>query len=284
MEAVLRLLRGVASEDLSREFEVTERELIAWRDEFLEAGMLALTGGDGNEPAIGAPAKRPRRQPSSTAGSPDRIGWREQEPRRAHGKPSARPGGAQAGLRERKKARTRAAIREHAMRLFREHGYAETTVNQIAEAAEVSPSTFFRYFATKEDVVFEDEADAMLAEKFDALPQGLSPVRMVFRALLEAMASTSEADAVREQVTLSLTVPELRAALFDKLAQLMNEIAELVAERENRKPSDLEVRTFAAAVQGVWYSVLFDWADDPHVDLEAAMMEAATLLESGLPL
>ena len=63
------------------------------------------------------------------------------------------------GLWERKKARTRAAIREHAFRLFREQGYDATTVDQIAEAAEVSPSTFFRYFPTKEDVVLQDDME-----------------------------------------------------------------------------------------------------------------------------
>lgn len=50
------------------------------------------------------------------------------------------------GLRERKKAKTKAAIQQHALRLFRQQGYQATTVEQIAEAAEVSPSTFFRYF------------------------------------------------------------------------------------------------------------------------------------------
>src|SRR5215468_6911612 len=66
------------------------------------------------------------------------------------------------GLRERKKQKTRWSIQEHALRLFREQGYEQTTVDQIAAAAEISPSTFFRYFKTKEDVVVEDEYDPLL--------------------------------------------------------------------------------------------------------------------------
>ena len=80
------------------------------------------------------------------------------------------------GLRERKKAKTRATIREHALRLFREQGYQATTVEQIAEAAEVSPSTFFRYFPNKEAVVLQDDYDPMLVAAFEAQPAELSPV------------------------------------------------------------------------------------------------------------
>ena len=88
-------------------------------------------------------------------------------------------------LRERKKARTRAAIREHALRLFREHGYDATTVEQIAAAAEVSPSTFFRYFPTKEDVVLQDGFDDRMFEAFDRQPPSLTPIAALRVAMRE---------------------------------------------------------------------------------------------------
>src|ERR1700704_1597179 len=80
------------------------------------------------------------------------------------------------GLRERKKARTRASIREHALRLFRENGYQRTTVEQIAAAAEVSPSTFFRYFPTKEDIILQDDMDTRMIEAMEQQPADLSPL------------------------------------------------------------------------------------------------------------
>jgi AcrR family transcriptional regulator len=104
--------------------------------------------------------------------------------------PSLTVGIPKPGLRERKKARTRAAIRDQAMRLFEEQGYSATTVDQIAEAAEVSQSTFFRYFPTKEDVVLTDDYDPLIAAAIRAQPAGLHPIdavaagiRMVFSTL-----------------------------------------------------------------------------------------------------
>src|SRR5262249_31234340 len=121
--------------------------------------------------------------------------------------------GAPVGLRERKKARTRAAIREHAPRLFREQGYGATTGEQIAAAAEVSPATFFRYFPTKEDVVLQDDMDILTMEALAAVPPGLGPVAAIRAAAASAFAAMTaqDMDRLAETTRLTLSVPEVRA-------------------------------------------------------------------------
>jgi AcrR family transcriptional regulator len=87
------------------------------------------------------------------------------------------------GLRERKKARTRAEIQGHALRLFHQQGYEATTVAQIIEEAEVSESTFFRYFPTKADVVLFDGMDALIVEAFRDQPHELGEIHALRVAL-----------------------------------------------------------------------------------------------------
>ena len=87
------------------------------------------------------------------------------------------------GLRERKKARTRVALQEHALRLFAERGYEATTIEQIAEAAEVSPTTVYRYFPTKPDLVIYDNLDDRMIEAFRAQPATMSPLEALRAAL-----------------------------------------------------------------------------------------------------
>ena len=190
------------------------------------------------------------------------------------------------GLRERKKARTRAAIQRHALRLFREQGYDTTSVSQIAEAAEVSESTFFRYFPTKEDVVLWDEYDPRIVEVFRAQPAELSPIAALRAAFREVLAQISEAEQAdqRERMALMLSVPPLRAMLVDQIRGPMRLLAELVGERVGRRPDDPGVRVVAGAVLGVGLAVMFAWAEDPDADMVALVDDAMARLEAGLRL
>jgi AcrR family transcriptional regulator len=193
------------------------------------------------------------------------------------------------GLRERKKVKTRAAIREHALRLFREQGYAETTVDQIAEAAEVSPSTFFRYFPTKEDVVLADEFDPLLAAAFRAQPAELTPIQAVRAALRAVFAGMSEETKLRDKARheLIMTVPELRMAVLDEYTRSLRLLARLVAERLGRNETDLPVRAFAGAMIGVaWAAVEMRSSQQPQAPSEVGDLldQALALLEAGLPL
>jgi len=193
-------------------------------------------------------------------------------------------------LRERKKARTRASIREHALRLFREQGYQATTVEQIAAAAEVSPSTFFRYFPSKEDVVLQDDMDIRMIEALERQPGGLSPLGAVRAAIREMIASYSQADVevLRETTALTMTVPEIRARALDEFARTINVIAAAVAKRAGRSPDDLAVRVMAGAIIGVIMSTTMPWEGwsdrQTMEDTFGRIEQGLALLEAGLPL
>jgi AcrR family transcriptional regulator len=194
--------------------------------------------------------------------------------------------GSPVGRRERKKARTRAAIRHHAMRLFREQGFQATTVEQIAEAADVSQSTFFRYFPTKEAVVLEDDLDAPMIRAFRLLPPELGPVpalRIAFKQVVAQM-TAEELEEERERNRLILEIPELHATMLDEWSRGIRMIAELVAGRSGRDPDDPQVRLFAGALIGVGLSALMTWAEDPSTDFYTVMDNALSYLEAGLPL
>ncbi|MEL6178365.1 MAG: TetR family transcriptional regulator [Myxococcota bacterium] len=93
-------------------------------------------------------------------------------------------------LRERKKARTRQAIAEAALELFLEHGFDETTVDAIAEAADISRRTFFRYFETKEAAFFanQEERLALFQQRLTELGKQERPYRAVKQVCLEMAA------------------------------------------------------------------------------------------------
>jgi AcrR family transcriptional regulator len=197
----------------------------------------------------------------------------------------------QGGLRELKKARTRASIREHALRLFREQTYQGTTVEQIAAAAEVSPSTFFRYFPTKEDIVLQDDMDTRMIEALERQPADLGPLTAVRAATREVFTSYTAADLdlLGETTALTMTVPEVRARAMDEFARTITVVAEALAKRAGRPADDLAVRATAGAVIGVIMSVTMPWENWSSArrtleDMFERIDQALALLEAGLPL
>jgi AcrR family transcriptional regulator len=116
-----------------------------------------------------------------------------------------------AGLRERKKRAARTAIRDAGMRLFAERGFAGTTIDQIAEAADVSRATVFSYYATKEDIVFGDAPAAIdaLAAALAGRDEGVGTVPTV-REWLRQLTGWIEPELVL-QLRLAHDVPSVGA-------------------------------------------------------------------------
>jgi AcrR family transcriptional regulator len=190
------------------------------------------------------------------------------------------------GLRERKKAKTRAAIQQQALRLFHEQGYAATTVEQIAAAVEVSPSTFFRYFPTKEDVVLYDDLDPLFFAAFESQPPELTPIQAMRGALHLVFAGLSGEEMEQQQVRteLILAVPELRMRMLDQFANLVDLLAELVGKRVGRSANDFRVRAFSGALMGTLLAPILADQQGMLSDYIAQMEDSLDFLEAGLPL
>jgi len=191
------------------------------------------------------------------------------------------------GLRERKKIRTRRAIRQAAYRLFAEQGYDATPVDQIAEAAEVSPSTVFRYFPTKEDIVLADEYDSLIEEELRGRPPGEPPVRAVREALCSALERMYEEDfaEIDQRVRLVLGVPAVRARLAEHNAVTGRMLTRVLSERTGRPEDDLELRVVTAAMLGCLNEALFHWAEHGmRGDVGEQVGRALAVLERGLTL
>lgn len=184
-------------------------------------------------------------------------------------------------LRERKKIKTRQVIRRAAFRLIDENGYAATTVEQIAEAAEVSPSTFFRYFPSKESLLLSDDLDPLILAAFEAQPSDLSLIQ-AFRRAYEAVMAHLSSDQLEFENTrqrLMFSIPELKAAMYDEYYRTVNVMAEAISRRIGRPASDFEVRVFVGALTGAMMA-----AYDNAPQTSDKIYRAMDFVDAGMPL
>jgi AcrR family transcriptional regulator len=190
------------------------------------------------------------------------------------------------GLRERKKLKTRAALAKEAMRLFMKQGFAETTIEEIADAAEVSPSTFFNYFASKEDLILQDDLDPVIIAAFNAQPPELGPIAALRAAMNSTFSAVTpeEMAMVQQRTALVQRDPDVRAAMLSQFAGMVEQVAQVLAPRTGRASTDFAVRNLAGAVIGVLMSSVLAAASDPDADLTKLADAAMAHLEAGLPL
>ena len=171
-------------------------------------------------------------------------------------------------LRERKKMKTKMLLKLNALQLFLANGYNETTVEQIAAATEVSPSTFFRYFTTKEDILFDDPFDETLVSSFHSQAPELSTVQAFRIALHDAFTHTTTDQRTFEEQRHQLiaSTPELQARNMNELIRNVDLLAQLIAQRTRQSPDSLGVRTLAGALVGVLISVTMTAQKNPVSD------------------
>ena len=208
------------------------------------------------------------------------------KPARQRPTPSPSGGGqggvATIGLRERKKLKTKEAIQRAAMRLIEKQGYEETTVEEIAAAAEISPSTFFNYFPTKEDVVLLDVYDPLMIKLLRERPPD-EPLNLVLRRVMAALGGMFRLDReiIMARARLILEVPELRARIWDELERTQALMTALLAERTGRKPDDYELRVTVRVMIAAMWEAFVEWSKDPRVDMVKLMQRALDHVESG---
>jgi AcrR family transcriptional regulator len=192
------------------------------------------------------------------------------------------------GLRERKKQATRAALHEAALRLVAEHGLDAVSVDDIAERADVSPRTFFNYFATKVDAVvgLDPAAPQELAGAFLARPRSESPVealRAIQRERAAEMAEEIELWRLRMQVIDAH--PVLVHRLIAGFGESERVLAEAIAERTGTRVGGDVYPTLLAAVQACAVrTALHRWlSTDFTASLPSLVDEAWGVLVAGLP-
>jgi AcrR family transcriptional regulator len=191
------------------------------------------------------------------------------------------------GLRERKKQQTREKIERVALQLFAERGYDQTTLAEIAEAADVSPRTIFAYFESKEDILFCDEPVMFerLTDTLEQRPAGATTVDAL-RDFVSSFDKYDEQTRLRKQIiganeALRLSERARSAAMEELVA------ASIAQDLGDVGPDDVRPRLIAASVTAAFSAVrdrLQNESGEPisHEEALAILDQVITFLRGGL--
>ncbi len=168
------------------------------------------------------------------------------------------------GLRSRKKQKTRREIENAALELFADQGYEATTVDQIAERAEVSKATFFRYFGTKGEVILGDAGDqySQLQKAIIERPPGEDDLSAVRIAIQNDWAHTLDAERTLRQARAAGSSPLLRGICSDLSMRWQAAISVALAQRHGLDAPDRRCALVAITAFGVLSNGVNTWLRD----------------------
>jgi AcrR family transcriptional regulator len=181
------------------------------------------------------------------------------------------------GLRERKRLQAMRRIQSVALDLFDEHGFGAVTIERIAAAAEVSPSSVYRYFGTKEQLILWDEYDpAILQGVLEELHQH-PPFEAVRRTVSALVGQLFEAEEprVRRRTRYLMEEPSVQAASALQAQQMGELLAEVLATRAGRERDDLDVQVFAHGLIGAMLGGIHHWYRTGFASPFAEVMDEA---------
>jgi AcrR family transcriptional regulator len=190
------------------------------------------------------------------------------------------------GLRERKKAETRAALHAAAVRLFLERGPAAVTVSDICEAAGVSARTFFNYFDAKEEALLPWDKH-LIEEVITALaarPAAEPPLTAVRQAIEQALPSLTASAGWQAGDRVLTAYPELRATTVHGMIRNQGRLADALAKRAGQAGGSLYPQLLAGAAASAFRAAFSVWAPETGTaGLQALVGEAFDRLAAGLP-
>ncbi|WP_448006841.1 TetR/AcrR family transcriptional regulator [Agromyces bauzanensis] len=174
-----------------------------------------------------------------------------------------------AGLREQWRRSAMRTIQERALDLFDERGFDAVTIEEIAAAAEISPSSVYRYFGTKEGLLVADEFDIMSSEALGSILDPTDPVGSLLQAVHRYETPTDEPVTHGSQpyerspwrrVRYFFTEPSVRMAVCATLDRAAHRVAPLLASENGLSSS--QARVAANAIAFGYFAALESWFDD----------------------
>jgi AcrR family transcriptional regulator len=190
-------------------------------------------------------------------------------------------------LRDRKRLAAMRRAQEVALDLFDQHGYDGVTVEQIAAAADLSPSSIYRHFGTKEQLILWDDYDPQILERMTEKLATHPPVEAMYLAIRDVYRQIFDRDErlIRLRTRYSIEEPSVQASVALQTDQLAQFVASLLAAHTGRPDDDLEVRVIGGALIGALSASIRQWyLTDYERPFDEVMDHTFEVLRRGLTL